>query len=80
MSIYYDKLVHVQVVINCLYSIAQMCNCEDTLAHNIGTPYIDDVTSYNSLKTIADKFNIWKVKCVPSSNGLLADPIFVNGP
>ena len=54
MSIYYDKLVHVQVVINCLYSIAQMCNCEDTLAHNIGAPYIDDIMSSNSLKTIAD--------------------------
>ena len=29
MSIYSDKLAHVQVVINCRYSIAQMCTLED---------------------------------------------------
>ena len=26
---YSDKLAHIQVVINCRYSVAQMCNCED---------------------------------------------------
>ena len=51
MSIYLDKLAHVQVVINCLYSVAQMCTHEDTLTHNLGAPYFDDVMSYNSLTT-----------------------------
>ena len=52
MSIYSDKLAHIQVVINCPYFIAQMCTHEDTLAHNLGALYIDDVMSYNSLTTI----------------------------
>ena len=43
MNIYSDKLAHLQVVINCLYSVAQMCTCEDTLAYILGTPSIDDV-------------------------------------
>ena len=51
MSIYSDKLAHIQVIINCQYSIAQMCTREDTLAHILGTPYIDDIMSYNSLTT-----------------------------
>ena len=42
MSIYSDKLTHVQVVISCPYSVAQMCTREDALAHNFGTPCIDD--------------------------------------
>ena len=29
MSIYSDKLAHVQVVTNCQYSVAQMCTRED---------------------------------------------------
>ena len=33
MSIYLDKLAHIQVVIDCQYSVAQMCTSEDTLAH-----------------------------------------------
>ena len=33
MSIYSDKLAHIQVVINCWYSVAQMCTREDILAH-----------------------------------------------
>ena len=33
MSIYSDKLAHVQVVINCLSSAAQSCTGKDTLAH-----------------------------------------------
>ena len=32
MSIYSDMLAHVQVVINCQYSIAQLCTRENTLA------------------------------------------------
>ena len=49
---YSDNLAHVQVVINCQYSIAQLCTRADTLAHNLGAPYIDDLMSYNSLTTI----------------------------
>ena len=30
MRIYLDKLAHVLVVINCRYSVAQMCTWEDT--------------------------------------------------
>ena len=45
MSIYSDKLAHVQVVINCRDSIAQICTHEDTLLHNLGSPYLDDVMS-----------------------------------
>ena len=48
---YLDKFAHVQVVINCPYSIAQMCTREDTLAHDLGALYFDDVMSYNSLTT-----------------------------
>ena len=51
MSIYSDKLALVQVIINCRYSVAQMCIREDTLAHKYGAPYIDDVMSYNTLTT-----------------------------
>ena len=42
---------HIQVVINCQYSVAQMCTREDTLAHNLGAQYFDDVMSCNSLTT-----------------------------
>ena len=49
-----DKLAHVQVVINCPFSVAQMCTREDMLAHNLGAPYFDDVMSCNSLTT-----NVW---------------------
>ena len=37
-----SNLAHVQVVTNCCYSIAQMCTCEDTLAHYLGAQFIDD--------------------------------------
>ena len=52
MSIYSGKLTHVQVVIKCQYSVAQMCTCKDMLAPILGTPYIDDVMSHNELTTI----------------------------
>ena len=51
-SIYSDKLVHVQVVINCQYSVAQMCTHEDALAYILGAPFIDDIMSYNLLTTL----------------------------
>ena len=55
MSIYSDKLSHVQVVINCRNTDAQMCTCEDVLAYISGVPSIDDVMSYNSLTTIQNR-------------------------
>ena len=51
MSIYLDKLAYVQVVVNFWYSIAEMCAREDTLAHNLGTPRVDDLMTYNLLTT-----------------------------
>ena len=51
MSIYWEKLVQAQVVINCSYSIAHLWTSEATLAHNLGELYFDDVMSYNSLTT-----------------------------
>ena len=51
MRIYSDKSSYVQVVINCQNSVAQMCTREDALTHNLGTPCIEDVMSYNSLTT-----------------------------
>ena len=36
-------LGHVQFVINCRYSVAQMYTLEDMLAHYLGTPFIDEV-------------------------------------
>ena len=72
MSIYSDKLAHVQVVINCRYSVAPMFNCEDTVAHNLGAPYIDDIMSYNSLTKSA----IWMIplfKCQLFRNPLYKD-------
>ena len=55
MNIYLDKLAHVHVVINCRYSIAQMCTREDTLGHILGMPYIDDVMKHNELTTLICK-------------------------
>ena len=51
MSIYSNKLSHVQVVFYCPYSVAHLCTCEDTLAHNLGALYFDYVMSYNLLTT-----------------------------
>ena len=48
---YSDKLAHVQVVINCLYSVAHLCTTEATLAYNLGALRFDDVMGYNSLTT-----------------------------
>ena len=55
---YLDKLAHVQVLINCQYSIAQMCTLEDMFAHYLGTLYLDDVLSQNELTTAINKKKI----------------------
>ena len=49
MSIYSDKLAQVQVVINCRYSIAQMCTWEDIHPHLFKRVILDDVMSQNEL-------------------------------
>ena len=49
MSFYSDKLAHIQVVINCPYSIAHPCTSEVTLTYNLGALHFDDVMRYNSL-------------------------------
>ena len=51
MSIYLDKLAHIQVVLNCRYSVEQMCTREDMHAHYLGAPFIDDVMRHNKLIT-----------------------------
>ena len=51
MSIYSDKLTQVQVVINCLYSVAQFCTGKDVLAQILAAQSTDDVMSYDSLTT-----------------------------
>ena len=51
MSIYSDRLAHIQVVINCRARDAPMCISEDGLAYILGAPFIDDFMSYNSLTT-----------------------------
>ena len=55
MSIYSDKLAHIQVVINCPYSV---CTREDVL----GAPCIDYVMSFNSLTTKTIKCLVKMVK------------------
>ena len=52
MSIYSDKLAHLQVVINSWYSVAQMCTREDMLTQYLGVPYLYDVMSHNELTTL----------------------------
>ena len=49
MSIYSDKLAHVQVVINCWNTDAPMCTREDALALISGVPSIDDVVSFDDV-------------------------------
>ena len=56
-TVYSDKFVHVQVIINYQYFIARMCTHEDALAYHSGVPSIDDDMSYNSLTTEALFFN-----------------------
>ena len=51
MIIYSDKLTYVWIVINCQYSVAQMCTCEDRLAHYLGAVYLDDLFGQISTHT-----------------------------
>ena len=56
MSIYSEKLAHVQVVINCRNSVAHLCTREEKLAHNSGALYFDNVMSYYLLTTLYNKY------------------------
>ena len=60
---YSDKLGHVHVVINCPFSVAQMCTREDKLAHTLRAPCIDDVMSFNSLTN--EWFTIFHQHLIP---------------
>ena len=51
MSIYSYKLAHIQVVIKCQYSIAQMCTREDILTCLFTCAVLDGVMSQNELTT-----------------------------
>ena len=55
MNIYSDKLAY--IVINCRYSVAQMCTREDTLTLYLGMLSIYDVMSHNELTTLYS--NVW---------------------
>ena len=57
-----DKLAHIQVVINCRYSVAQMCTRKDTLAHSLGEPCLDDIMSYNWLLTSGELKNYFGIQ------------------
>ena len=65
MNFYSDKLAHVQVIINCQYSVAQMCTCEDVLARYLGGPSLVDVMSHNELTTAFLNFNIFFLQTLP---------------
>ena len=47
-----DKLAHIQAVLNCRYSVEQMCTREDTLAQFLGALYLEDVMNQNELTTV----------------------------
>ena len=42
-----SPLAPVQVVTNCRYLIAQLRTRENTLARNLGSPYVDNVMSFS---------------------------------
>ena len=54
LGVYLDKLAQVQVVINCQYSVAQMCTREDTHNCYLDAPSIDDVLRQNTLIILHD--------------------------
>ena len=62
MSIYWDRLAHVQVVINCQYSVAQMCTREDTHTCLFTRAVLDEVMSQNEPTTIV--YLVPKFSCV----------------
>ena len=65
MSIYLDKLAHVHVVINCQYSVAQMCTLEDTHAHLFLRAILDDVSQNEPTTKLLRRFKKeWRLKTI----------------
>ena len=56
MSIYSDKFVHVQVVINCRYSVAQMCTREDIHTCFFMCAVLNDAMRQSKLTTYIFKY------------------------
>ena len=56
MSIFSEKLAHVQVIINCQHYVTQMSTREDTLAQCLGMSSMDDDMSHNELTTMLSNF------------------------
>ena len=79
MSIYLGKLAHVQVDINCQYSVAQMCTWEDTLADSLGAPFIGDVMRHNMLITFIAPSRVFIGGFSPSHNVMSNECIAGNG-
>ena len=82
MSFYSDKLAHVQVVINCRDRNAPMRTSEDGLAYILGTPFIDDIMSFNLLTTIInseDKYIEFYFKLDDRITLVMADQIYQRG-
>ena len=52
MSIYFNKLAHIQVLINCRYSVAQMHTWEDIHARLFTRAVVDEVMSQSELTTV----------------------------
>ena len=51
MSIYLDKLAHIQDINNSRYSVAQMCTLKDMLARYLGALSLDGIMSQIELTT-----------------------------
>ena len=66
MSIYLDKLAQVHVVINCQYSVAQMCTLEDTHARLFSRAILDDIMSQNepTTKLLRRTKKEWRLKTI----------------
>ena len=86
MSSYLDKLAHVQFVIICQFSVAQMCTCKDMLAQYLGAPYLDNVMSHNELTRLNISFflltvfyvdKVFKVNLIICFSGLKGKKMYI---
>ena len=78
MSIYSDKLAHIQVITNCQYSTAQMCIWEDILRHLFMHAVLDDVMSQSELTTLFNQeiifFQLSSFLAVTTVQGSVREP------
>ena len=58
MSIYSDKLAHVQVVINCRYSVVQMCTWDGIHSPLFMCAVLVDVMSQNEVTTLVFGYSV----------------------